>query len=155
MGNPNYCFMIIAVTFFSPANRRGELWSIFIFDFQIFISNVIRKLDFQNFYPKICILFFEHFSHFPCNVVQVAPVYQRSAIVPHNSCAFKDPILMANLHSSTMPFYVLWARWRQRTVSPPPPSWSLGTHSNFVSLHKPQKEPVLRLWEFYRGKIIL
>ena len=25
MGNPNYCFMIIAVTFFSPANRRGEL----------------------------------------------------------------------------------------------------------------------------------
>ena len=51
--------------------------------------------------------FFEHFSHFPGNVVQVAPVYQRSAIVPHNSCAFKDPILMGNLHSSTMPFYVL------------------------------------------------
>ena len=26
MGNPNCCFMIIAVAFFSPANRRGELW---------------------------------------------------------------------------------------------------------------------------------
>ena len=26
MGNPNCCFMIIAGTFFSPANRRGELW---------------------------------------------------------------------------------------------------------------------------------
>ena len=25
MGNPNCCFMIIAGTFFSPANRRGEL----------------------------------------------------------------------------------------------------------------------------------
>ena len=56
---------------------------------------------------KVRKYFFEHFSHFPGNVVQVAPVYQRSAIVPHNSCAFKDPILMGNLHSSTMPFYVL------------------------------------------------
>ena len=26
MANPNCCFMIIAGTFFSPANRRGELW---------------------------------------------------------------------------------------------------------------------------------
>ena len=26
MGNPNCCLMIIAVAFFSPANRRGELW---------------------------------------------------------------------------------------------------------------------------------
>ena len=26
MGNPNCCFMIIAVAFFSPANRRGELY---------------------------------------------------------------------------------------------------------------------------------
>jgi hypothetical protein len=26
MGNPNCCFMIIAGIFFSPANRRGELW---------------------------------------------------------------------------------------------------------------------------------
>ena len=26
MANPNCCFIIIAVTFFSPANRRGELW---------------------------------------------------------------------------------------------------------------------------------
>ena len=28
MGNPNCCFMIIAVAFFSPANRRGELCSV-------------------------------------------------------------------------------------------------------------------------------
>ena len=26
MANPNCCFMIIAVTFFSPANRRGAMW---------------------------------------------------------------------------------------------------------------------------------
>ena len=26
MGNPNCCFMIIAVAFFCPANHRGELW---------------------------------------------------------------------------------------------------------------------------------
>ena len=27
MGNPNCCFMIIAETFFSSANRLGELWA--------------------------------------------------------------------------------------------------------------------------------
>ena len=29
MGNPNCCFMIILVTFFSPANCRGELCTLY------------------------------------------------------------------------------------------------------------------------------
>ena len=44
MANPNCCFMIIAVTFFSPANCRGELWS-------WFLGNVLVKTYFNTQCP--------------------------------------------------------------------------------------------------------
>ena len=39
MRNPNCCFMIIAETFFSPANRRGELWGWKLLKLKIQILN--------------------------------------------------------------------------------------------------------------------
>ena len=52
MGNPNCCFMIIPGTFFSPANRRGELCSIHVTDFHgdeakknFFFENKFKMAD--------------------------------------------------------------------------------------------------------------
>ena len=43
MGNPNCCFMIIAVAFFSPANRRGELWMVSKSRKQSMVSSFLLK----------------------------------------------------------------------------------------------------------------
>ena len=57
MGNPNCCFLIIAGTFFSPANCRGELGT-FNFDKQDIMELVIRTdlakvLKFEYFFTVL------------------------------------------------------------------------------------------------------
>ena len=44
MENPNCCFMIIVSTFFSPANRRGELWVKQLWFFHSFICGFMPNL---------------------------------------------------------------------------------------------------------------
>ena len=52
MGNPNCCFMIIAGTFFSPGNRRGELCTIFPKKEVILVG---KHIKIQNRYFKTSI----------------------------------------------------------------------------------------------------
>ena len=61
MENPNCCFMIIAVAFFSPANRRGELW---VICYSYLCSQWGHQINCSIFLlPSLCRVCIVHIQH--------------------------------------------------------------------------------------------